>query len=170
MTILSSEVLRKAFGLILDQHFSQATAIPKISTEFHSIDQIGWYTSAYLLPLMALQPTFGKIYTYFDIKIVFLAALLGFEVGSVVCATAKSSVVFIVGRAIAGSSAGAIHSGGMTIIGLTIPLHKISIFLGTLTSMVAVAGLAGPPLGGLFTDVARLTWRFCFWINLRELV
>ncbi|TVY86336.1 Efflux pump, partial [Lachnellula willkommii] len=26
--------------------------------------------------------------------------------------------------------------------------------------------LAGPPLGGLFTDVARLTWRFCFWINL----
>ena len=117
---------------------------------------------------MALQPTFGKIYTYFDIKAVFLCALVGFEIGSVICATARSSPVFILGRAIAGSSAGAIHSGGMTIIGLTIPLHKISIFLGTLTSMTAVAGLTGPPLGGLFTDIHRLTWRFCFWINLRE--
>jgi len=118
---------------------------------------------------MALQPTFGKIYTCFDIKTVFLCALMGFELGSIVCATAQSSPVLILGRAIAGSSAGAIHAGGMTIIGLTIPLPKMAMFMGTLTSMSAVAGLIGPPLGGLFTDIPRLTWRFCFWINLRKL-
>ncbi|TVY40037.1 Efflux pump [Lachnellula subtilissima] len=110
LLLLTVGLMFSVFIMSLDTSII-ATAVPKISTEFHSIDQIGWYTSAYLLPLMALQPTFGKIYSYFDIKTVFLAALLGFEVGSVVCATAKSSVVFIVGRAIAGSSAGAIHSG-----------------------------------------------------------
>jgi MFS family permease len=146
-----------------------ATAIPRISTEFHSIDQIGWYTSAYLLPAMALQPTFGKIYRYFDVKTVFLASLFCFELGSIICATARSSPVFILGRAISGASTGAIQAGGMVIISLAIPLHKISLFLGTLTSMTAVAGLAGPPIGGIFTDNARLTWRFCFWINLRKL-
>jgi hypothetical protein len=35
--------------------------------------------------------------------------------------------------------------------------------------MYGAAGLTGPPLGGLFTDNTGLTWRFCFWINLRKL-
>jgi MFS family permease len=116
---------------------------------------------------MALQPTFSKVYTYFNIKTVILGSLLGFELGSVICATAQSSAAFIVGRAISGCSAGALQSGGMAVIALSIPLHKVALFISTLTSMAAVAALTGPPLGGLFTDIPRLTWRFCFWINLR---
>lgn len=92
---------------------------------------------------MALQPTFGKIYKYFDVKTVFLASLVCFELGSIICATARTSPVFILGRAISGAATGAIQSGGLVIISLAIPLHKISLFLGTLTSMTAVAGLAG---------------------------
>ncbi|CAG8971355.1 hypothetical protein HYALB_00005974 [Hymenoscyphus albidus] len=163
--LLTTGMMISMFIMSLDKAII-ATAIPKISTEFHSIDQIGWYTSAYLLPAMALQPTFGKIYKYFDVKTFFLASLLCFEVGSIICAVAHSSPVFIFGRAISGAATGAIQSGGMVIISLAIPLPKISLFLGTLTSMTAVAGLAGPPIGGVFTDSARLTWRFCFWINL----
>ncbi|PQE23615.1 MFS transporter protein [Rutstroemia sp. NJR-2017a BVV2] len=144
-----------------------STAVPRISTEFQSIDDIGWYTSAYTLPFMALQPTFSKIYTYFNIKTVILGSLLGFELGSVICATAQSSAAFIVGRAISGCSAGALQSGGMAVIALSIPLHRVALFISTLTSMAAVAALTGPPLGGLFTDIPRLTWRFCFWINLQ---
>jgi MFS family permease len=40
--------------------------------------------------------------------------------------------------------------------------------LGIVTSMYGVASVVGPSLGGIFTHSARLTWRFCFWINLRE--
>ena len=145
-----------------------ATAVPHITTEFHSIDDIGWYTSSYLLPLLALLPSFGKLYTYFDIKIGFICAIAIFEIGSIVCATAASSRIFIIGRVLCGIGASSINAGGMTIIGLVIPLSRISVFLGGLTSVNAIAALAGPPLGGLFTDTPRLTWRFCFWINLRE--
>ena len=64
-----------------------ATAIPAITTQFHSIPDIGWYTGAYLLPIMALQPSFGKIYTFFSIKYVLLCALLLFETGSLISAS-----------------------------------------------------------------------------------
>lgn len=119
---------------------------------------------------MSLQPTFGKIYSFFDVKIVFISSLLIFEVGSIVCATAPSSAAFIIGRAIAGLGAASLYSGGMTIIGYTVPLSRISIHLSLLSSMNGIANMAGPPLGGVFTSSETLTWRFCFWINLRKLM
>lgn len=47
---------------------------------------------------------FGNIYKRFDIKTSFLGAVFVFEVGSLICAVAKNSTTFIVGRAIAGVS------------------------------------------------------------------
>lgn len=47
---------------------------------------------------------YGVIYRFFNIKWVFLGAIVIFEVGSLICAVAPTSVAFIVGRAIAGVS------------------------------------------------------------------
>ena len=44
-----------------------ATAIPVITSVFHSVNDVGWYGSSYLLTTTSLQPTFGKIYTYYNI-------------------------------------------------------------------------------------------------------
>ncbi len=54
-------------------------AVPKITTEFRELDEIGWYSSSYLIPVTALQPTYGKIYKNFDVKIIYLAAIIVFE-------------------------------------------------------------------------------------------
>jgi len=40
-----------------------ATAIPKITSVFNSLEDVGWYGSSYLLTTTALQPSFGRIYT-----------------------------------------------------------------------------------------------------------
>jgi hypothetical protein len=37
----------------------QATAIPQITSDFQSLDDIGWYGSSYLIAQMALLPTCG---------------------------------------------------------------------------------------------------------------
>lgn len=62
----------------------------------------GWYGSAYLLTTTALQPMYGTIYKYFNVKFAYLTAVFIFEIGSLISAVAPSSVTFIVGRAIAG--------------------------------------------------------------------
>lgn len=56
-----------------------AVAIPKISSVFNSLSQVGWYGSAYLLTVTATQPTCGRLYKYFDMKYTFLCSVLIFE-------------------------------------------------------------------------------------------
>lgn len=71
--------------------------------------------------------------------------------------------MLIVGRAVAGAGASAIFSGGMTIVGFTVPLRKRPIYIAILSSMFGISSVIGPLLGGAFTD--RLTWRWCFWVR-----
>ena len=56
-------------------------AIPKITTEFNSLDDIAWYGSSYLLAVTAFQPLFGNFYKYFNAKIVYLVSIAIFEGG-----------------------------------------------------------------------------------------
>lgn len=79
-----------------------ATAIPRITDEFHSLDQVGWYGAAFFLTVGAFQSTWGKAYKYFPLKATFLIAISIFELGSLLCGVAQNSITLIVGRAIAG--------------------------------------------------------------------
>ena len=63
------------------------------------------YGSAYMLTCAISMPLFGPIYRFYDVKTVFMASVVVFEVGSAVCGAAPTSAGFIVGRAVAGIGA-----------------------------------------------------------------
>ena len=119
---------------------------------------------------MAFQPMFGQLYSSFSIKAVYIGAVAVFELGSILCATATSSVMLIVGRLISGAGGGGLYVGTLTLMGHAVPIQKRPAYIALVTSMFGAASVAGPLLGGVFTNSQRLTWRFCFWINLRTLI
>jgi hypothetical protein len=120
--------------------------------------------SAYLLTTCAFQLFFGKLYTFFSIKWVFLIALVIFEIGSAICGAAPNSAALIIGRAIAGVGSAGIFSGAILIVAATVPLRQRPTYMGLIGGMYGIASVAGPLMGGAFTD--KLTWRWCFYINL----
>ncbi|TQN68789.1 Efflux pump aflT [Colletotrichum shisoi] len=161
--LIMLSILVSMFLVALDRLII-ATAVPQITDDFHSVTDIGWYGSAYLLTTCAFQLLFGKLYAFFPIKTVFLASIGLFELGSAVCGAAPSSVAFIVGRALAGIGGGGIFAGTIVIMIHSVPLHRRPKYQGAFGAVFGIASVVGPLLGGAFTSKA--TWRWCFYINL----
>ncbi|KAL9012108.1 MAG: hypothetical protein Q9173_003107 [Seirophora scorigena] len=170
-----------AFLIALDTNVL-TVANPKISSDFHSLQDLAWYGSAYLLTLTAFQPVFGSFCKYFNTSVVYRTSILVFEgisaqnptkheallilfsVGSVLCATASSSHAFIVGRTVAGLGAAGVLQGTLSTISHVVELEKRPLYMSIVISVFVIAVCGGPPLGGVLTQ--RTTWRWCFWINL----
>ncbi|OQE47447.1 hypothetical protein PENCOP_c001G01603 [Penicillium coprophilum] len=140
------------------------TAIPRITNQFHSLNDVGWYGSSYLFVFTATQVAWGKLYTMYPAKWVFLTGVAIFEIGSLICGVSPTSGALIAGRSISGLGAGSVNAGAIVIVTNTIPARKRPIYLGCLGCVHGIVSVSGPLIGGLLTDHA--SWRWCFYLNL----
>lgn len=88
-----------------------ATAIPSITDQFGSVDDIGWYASAYLLTSCLFQLLWGRIYTHFPLQHCLLVAMVIFLAGSALCGAAPNPSSLVAGRAVAGIGAAGLLGG-----------------------------------------------------------
>ncbi|KAH8821929.1 major facilitator superfamily domain-containing protein, partial [Xylogone sp. PMI_703] len=104
-----------AFMMSLDI-FVIATAIPYITSDFEDTSQLSWYPAAYSLTTCAMTPLAGKLSTIFPLRWIYKISFAIFMVGSAICGFAPNSNIFIIGRAVAGTGASGVASGGLVIV------------------------------------------------------
>ena len=141
-----------------------AVAVPSITNEFRTINDIGWYNAAYMMTSSACIFFFGKVYTVFSVTRTYQLSIVAYFLAAVVCTFASSSKVFVIGRAFGGLASAWQCAGFITQLNMAFPLRKRPTYIGAL-NFVASAGLVSAPLigGGL---IQRFGWRACFGISM----
>ena len=67
-----------AFTIALDTNII-GVAIPKIASEFHSLEDVAWYGSSYLLTITSFQAMLGNIYKFFNVVGTYKTCIVIFE-------------------------------------------------------------------------------------------
>ncbi|GAB1518145.1 hypothetical protein RhiTH_001204 [Rhizoctonia solani] len=141
-----------------------ATAIPRITSDFHALDEVTWIASVYFITQASFMLVFGQLTSVISGKLVFLGSLFVFEVGSLLCGVSTNVYFLTAGRAVAGVGAAGITVGSLAIGAILVRLEDRPVFMAGAGGCMALANIIGPILGGALAD--HVSWRWCFYINL----
>ncbi|MFD9331848.1 MFS transporter [Streptomyces sp. NPDC060065] len=141
-------------------------ALPSMQKELHaSVAGLQWTIDAYTLVLASLLMLAGSTADRIGRRKVFVAGLVLFTLGSLLCSLAPnldSLIAFRMVQAVGGSM---LNPVAMSIITNTFtdPRERARA-IGAWGAVVGISLAAGPLVGGLLVD--SVGWRSIFWINL----
>ncbi|WP_086786165.1 MFS transporter [Streptomyces caniscabiei] len=141
-------------------------ALPSMQRDLNaSLAGLQWTIDAYTLVLAALLMLAGSTADRIGRKRVFMAGLVVFAIGSLLCSLApnlESLVAFRMVQAVGGSM---LNPVAMSIITNTFtdPRERARA-IGIWGAVVGISMAAGPIIGGLLVE--SVGWRSIFWINL----
>src|ERR671930_508065 len=141
-------------------------SLPAIARSFHTplSGTVEWVVIAYLVVIAASLLTFGLLGNLVGRERVWLAGIVVFTVGSLLCGIAPSLPLLVVARVLQGVGGALIFAPAIALVVDAFPRRERGRALGLNAVIVSLGISTGPTLGGLITE--HLSWRWIFFVNL----
>src|SRR3954465_11712881 len=140
-------------------------AMPQIRGELGaSRQEITWVTTGYMIAMVLIMPMTGFLGSFFGQKRVYIASLILFTIGSVLCGTARSLELLVLWRIVQGIGGGALQPTQQGILRQTFPPSEQGMAMAVFSMVIMVGPAIGPVLGGWITD--NYSWQWIFFVNL----
>jgi EmrB/QacA subfamily drug resistance transporter len=168
MVVLSG-LLLGMFLAALDQTIV-STAMRTIADRLEGQTAQAWVTTAYLITSTISTPLYGKLSDTYGRKPFYVAAIVIFVLGSMLCGLAQSIYELAAYRAVQGIGAGGLMSLAFAIVGDLVPPRERGRYQGWFMAVFGISSVLGPVLGGAFAGQTTLLgidgWRWIFYINV----
>ncbi len=140
-------------------------AMPQIRGELGaSLQEITLITTGYMIAMVLVMPLTGFLGNLFGQKRVYVASLVIFTAGSVLCGTARSLPMLVLWRILQGLGGGALQPTQQAILRQTFPPEEQGMAMALFSMVIMVGPAVGPVLGGWLTD--SFSWPWIFFVNL----
>ncbi|WP_181274408.1 MDR family MFS transporter [Brevibacterium oceani] len=157
-------LLVAAFVAILNET-TMAIAIPELNQTLGIPPELGqWLTSAFMLTMAVVIPTTGFLIQRFTTRQIFLAAMILFSSGTLICLVSPGFFLLLVGRVVQAAGTGIMMPLLMTTMMNVVPAHSRGRMMGRVGLVISLAPAIGPTMSGIVLD--SLGWRWLFGIIL----
>jgi MFS transporter, DHA2 family, multidrug resistance protein len=129
-----------------------------------SQDQIDWVLTSYIVAAAIMTPPTGFLAGRFGLKRLFLVAITGFTVASMLCGMAQSVTQIVLFRVLQGAFGASLVPLSQTVLLGAYPRERQGFAMALFGMGVMVGPVLGPVLGGWLTE--NYSWRYVFYINL----
>ncbi|PGZ07810.1 MFS transporter [Bacillus cereus] len=137
-------------------------ALPPLMNEFNvSTSTAQWLITGFMLVNGILVPISAFLVSRFTYRKLFVAAMLFFTVGSIICATSGNFTMMMTGRIIQAVGAGILMPVGMNIFMTLFPPHKRGAAMGLLGVAMILAPAIGPTITGWVIE--NYSWNLMFY-------
>lgn len=140
------------------------TAMPRIIGELGGLSIMTWVTTAYMLTSTTIVPIAGKLADLYGRRMIYVAGITVFIIGSALCGISSSMTQLILFRALQGIGGGIMMPLSMTIVGDTFPEEERGKWQGMIGAMFGLSSVVGPTIGGWIVD--NSSWQWVFYVNL----
>ena len=127
-------------------------------------DEISWVLTSYIVAAAIMTPPTGYLSARFGRKNLFLTAVDGFTIASMLCGVAETLPQMVLFRLLQGMFGAALVPLSQVVLLDSTPQEKQGSAMALWGVGVMVGPILGPTLGGYLTD--HYNWRWVFYINV----
>nr|WP_142113682.1 MDR family MFS transporter [Rarobacter incanus] len=141
-----------------------STALPTIVGELNGLEHQSWLITIYILAAAIMMPLYGKFGDIWGRRWLLLGAIGLFTIASAGATFAQSFLELVILRGVQGIGGGGLMILSMAVVADIVPAKDRAKYMGPMGAIFGLSAIAGPLLGGWFTDGPG--WRWCFAINI----